>query len=67
MDKIRLDPEIFPPMPVALVGAVVGATLALAASGTLLRVLFALLMLAVGAHMAWQALRSRPPAEQDTP
>ena len=51
----------------AIVGAVAGATLALAVSGTALRVAFAALMLAVGAHMAWSAVRSRPPAEQDIP
>ena len=51
----------------AIVGAIAGATLALAVSGTALRVAFAALMLAVGAHMAWSATRSRPPAEQDAP
>ena len=51
----------------AIAGAVLGAALALAASGTLLRVAFAILMLAVGAHLTWSAVRAQPPLEEDAP
>lgn len=52
----------------AIVGAVVGASIALAISGSALRIGFAILMLIVGGRMSWGALRSaRAKPEQETP
>ncbi len=43
----------------AIVGAFIGASLALMLSGGLLRLLFGVLMLIVGAQMSWKAWRNR--------
>ncbi len=47
----------------AMVGALIGASLALLLSGGVLRGLFGVLMLLVGAQMGWKAWKSRPRAE----
>lgn len=41
----------------AIVGALIGASIALALSGGAVRIAFAIVLLAVGAHMAWSAVR----------
>lgn len=47
----------------AVVGALIGASVALAVSGAAVRVAFAVVLLAVGAQMAWAALRRSPDAD----
>jgi uncharacterized protein len=44
----------------AIVGALIGASVALAVSGAAVRVAFAAVLLAVGAQLAWSALRRSP-------
>ena len=48
----------------AIVGALIGASIALAVSGTAVRIAFAIVLLLVGAQMAWSAIRSaRSPSD----
>ncbi len=48
----------------AIVGAVVGASIALAVSGSALRIGFAVLMFIVGGRMAWTAMRAARPGQE---
>jgi len=49
----------------AIIGAVIGASIALAISGSALRIAFALLMLMVGGRMSWSAMRSARSQDSD--
>ena len=51
----------------AMIGALVGASLALLLSGGFLRGLFGVLMLFVGAQMGWNAWKGRPQEEASDP